>query len=337
MATALRQLLVTQIGIETTKGTGVAATKQLIGDLDFDEDQQFYRSPYPASLRATTGGAGVIVSKGTRFKLQTELTAEEILWPMHLGIRGGLTPTSSSGDYTWTAAPETSTGIPTIAAASLEVAQSDGTTNHLIVNSTYVMCDGFDITYALNQPAMLDVSLFGRARETAAPTAALAPYTTREALVTPLTVVSIDTSYSGLGGTAITGIIRSAKWSYKTGFAPNYSLDGRSNKDFVKHRVSAPTATLSMLLELDATAATALATYRSNALTYVRLKTTGSVAAVAARYVQVDGAYRWLSYKTQVDGDQVLVACELEAVYDATGTKMIEVKALNTLATIASA
>lgn len=335
MATAIYPLNKIQLGIESTKGTIVPATRLMQGDGDWMEEQDFYRSAYPQGVRANVGGAGVITRKGVGLKFETELTAEEILWPLMTGVRGQVAAVGAGADKTYTHTPQLTTGIPTIDTATIEAIRSDGSTNHFAREAGYGLTSGFDIEWAFNQAAKLSWEMFARASQTSTPTASLTVYSTREVLVTNLLAVYLDTSWAGLGGTQLTGIVRSAKFSAATGFMPNYTMDGRADLDFVNHKVGNLTAKLSLLLELDAVGAARFVDYRSNALQYIRLKNTGNVIGSGVKTVQIDGAYRFVSAPAmQQDGEQMLVACELESVYDPTGTKTLEFVTVNGLATI---
>lgn len=410
MATAIYPLNKIQLGIESAKGTLVAATRLIQCDGEAMEEQDFYRSGYPQGVRANAGGAGVITRKGFGIKIATELTAEEILWPLLTGVRGAVAPTNHGGgsaltgtanvavttssttladsrvtwvvnewigatvtcdgktgvvtsntsttltvgawvggtpttgsawsivalDYLWTFTPQLTTGIPTIDAATIEAMRSDGSTNHYYAEAGYGITSAFEAEWAFNQTGKLGWDMFARARQSDTPTGALSVYSSREELVTPLLSTYLDTSYASMGNTQLTGITRSAKLAVSTGFAPNYTMDGRADRDFVNHKVGNITAKLSLLMELDAVGAARFTAFRSNALQYIRLKNTGGLIGGRNKYVQMDGAFRYTGAPAiSRDGEQMLVACELESVYDVTGTKTLEFSALNGLAAVA--
>lgn len=338
MATALRPFKLLQAGIETTKGTLVAATRQLPGDHGFTEEQDFYRSPFPAGVRSNVGGAGVIIRKGYAIDYSSDLTAEDILWMLETGVKGGISPsTVDINAKLWTYTPELTTGVPTIKTATFEMIHADGVTNHYAGEVGYGMCESFKIDWAFNQEAKFSAKFFARARQTTTPTGALTPYASREPLVSNLVFVYLDTTWAGLGGTQLQTIIRSGSIEIMTGYAPNYTLDGRSDKDFVNHKVGIITGKLSLVMELDATAASRIANYRANDVVYIRVRNEGSLigSVSAKKFVQIDGAYRFVSAPAfSEDGQQILVSLDLESVYDSTGTKTLEFSAQNLLAVI---
>lgn len=336
MATAIQPLNRIALGIESTKGTLVAATRLLECNGAVTEVVDYYRSNYPVGYRSNTGGAGAIVRKGMGVAIETDLTAEEILWPLLTGIRGAVTPTGAGADKTWTFAPQLTTGIPTIDTATIEIIRSDGSTNHYYAEAGYGMTSGFTIEWNFNQAAKLSWNMFGRARQSDTPTGSLVVYTTREILVSNLLAFYLDTTWAGLGGTQLTGLMRSARLEVTTGFTEDYTLDARTDRDFVKHAAGRLTARLSFTMELDATAAARLTEYRANTNVFIRLKSTGSNVDSLPRTVQIDGAYRWLGVDMNgLDADQLLVTANLESVLDPTSTKTLEFVAINALAAVA--
>ncbi len=338
MAASIHPFDKLQVGIETTKGTLVAATRVLIGEHTMAEELDFYRSTYPAGVRANTGGAGTVLRRGTMIDVNTELTAEEILWALETGVKGGISPsTVDTNARLWTYLPELTTGVPTIKTATVEMIRGDGVTNHYYGESGYGMCQSFKIDWAFNQIAKLNVKLFARARQTGTPTAALSAYSPRESLASNLLAIFWDTTYAGMGGTALTGLVRSGSLEVTTGYEPDYVLDGRADADFGLHKVGNIRARLSLVMEYDSVGAAKFALYRSNSIVYIRLRNNGSLigAVSALRYVNIDGAYRFVSPPSfSHDGEQVLVSMELESVYDETGTKTLEFAAQNLLAAI---
>lgn len=339
MATAIYPLNKVQIGMESTKGTLVAATRLLAGDGNFAEEQDFYRSTYPAGFRATPGGAGTIMRKGFMLDFQSDLSAEEVLWALLTGIKGGVTGSvTDTSAYTWTFTPELTTAIQTLDSATLELVRSDGVTNHYYGEAGYCLTSGFTMEWAFNQIAKFSMKMFGRARQTGAPTGSLVAYTTREALSSNQLWVYLDTTWAGLGGTQLTGTVRSAKLDVNTGLTPDYTLDGSTDVDFRDHNTGELGGRLSLLMELDAVGAARFTEWRANSLVYVRLKSLGSLAgaATAKRTVQVDGCYRYVGNPViSFDGQQALVAVELEAVLDTTASKILEFTAINKLAAVA--
>jgi hypothetical protein len=339
MATAIMPLDKLQLGIEvvSTKGTAVAATRLIRANSTLAEEQDYYRSDYPQGIRANVGGAGSIMRKGVMLGVETDLTAEEVLWPLMTGVLGSVSPTGGGNAKTWTFTPELTTAVTTIQSATVEMLHSDGSTNHYYGESSYCMTSSFKCDWAFNQPSKLSWNMFGRARQTDTPTGALVPYTSREILVSNSLAYYLDTTWAGLGGTQKTIVLRSASFECTTGYGPDYTLDARTDVDFTQHNVGRIAGTLSLTMEVNSTGAAAFTNYRANDIVYIRLKNTGSaISGGGNKTFQIDGAYRFTSTPTfSADGDVVLVTYNLESVYDSTSGKTLEFTAINTLTTIA--
>lgn len=337
MATALRSFNRLQIGEESTKGTLVAATRVLPGDWSYDEEQDFYRSAHPRGLRANVGGAGVITRKGVVIEGEQELTPQDILWPLHCGVLGGVTPATSGDEEEWTFEPALTSGVPTIDSATIEFQRQDGSTVHYYGESGYCMCESFTISWAVNQVVRLRQRWFGRARQSSTITGSLTEYTGREPLVTNRMGMYLDTSWAGLGGSLLSGVNRSGSLEVMTGFTPDYTAEGRSDLDMSKHNVGLHVARLNFVHELDATGAARVANFRANDLVYIRLNFPGAANIDSnPPVVRIDGAYRFVANPSfSDDGEQVLVGCSLESVYDTTGTKTMSYLVRNELGALA--
>lgn len=339
MATAIQQFDRLQLGKESAKGTLVAATRQIVGMHSFHEEQEVYRDNYPRGYRSNVGGAGTIVRKGVTIECQGDLSAQDVLWPLSTGVLGAVSPsTVDTSGKQWLFTPELTTAVQTVDSATVEFLMGDGTTNHYYGEAGYCLTESFKFDWAFNQIAKMNWKMFGRARQTDTPTSSLVPYPTRETLASNMLVVSLDTTWAGLGGTALTGIIRSASFDCKTGLSPDYTLAGRSDVDMTGHKVGVLSAMLNLTMEMDATGAARFTNWRANSLVFIRLLNTGSVVGGTTQKqgIQIDGCYRFTAAPaTSNDGDQKLVACSLESVLDVTSSKTLEFTVTNALASIA--
>lgn len=325
-----------QAGIETTAGTLVAATRIIQANAELVEQQEPYRSDYPQGVRANVGGLGAIMWKGATLECETDLNAEEVLWPLMTGVRGAVAAVGAGADKTWTFTPQLTTGLVTVDTATIEYMHSDGTTNHYYGEFGHALTSQIGMEWTFNEPAKLNWSMFGRARQTGTATAALVVYPTREILASNSLALYKDTTWAGLGGTQVTGTTRSVTLDITTGMGPDYTLDARADKDFSTYNVGRLMATLEVVQEMNAAGAATFANYRANDAVYIRLKNTGSVVGSGVKTVQVDGAYRFTdSPSFDRDGDVVTVTYNLESFYDATSTKTLEFVVINALTAIA--
>ena len=181
------------------------------------------------------------------------------------GIRGAVTPTGGGTAKTWVWTPQLSTSVITLDTATVELAHGDGTTNHYYAEAGYMFTTGFKISSAFGSVPKLSWTMAGRARQTDTITGALSAYSSLEELTHPLLTVYQDTTWAGLGGSQPTNIIRSVDFDCMTGLTPDYTADGRTDKDMTKHSVGSLGAKLNIVAELDANGlASSWTLYRSN-------------------------------------------------------------------------
>lgn len=307
-----------QVGREATPGTLVPATRQIIGDGALNETAQKYFSPYPMGVRVDGGGAGTTLQRGTEFSVDTELTAEEILWPLLTGIEGGVTPTpGATGDeaaQTWVFAPPPTAGSADIIdTMTMEYLQSDGVTNFLVNRAGNCFTSGFTLNWAASQIATMNWTGMGRAREASpVPTAAIVPYPSRQPLASNFTTVSLDPTWAGLGTTPIVGTVEGGQVAVTTGLAAKYKMDGRETLDFSHVFPGLVTGTVQLTMELESQAAAELQHWRDNDLRYLRILQVGSViddtATSIRRSIRIDACIRLTDTPTfsDSDGEQVM-------------------------------
>lgn len=327
-----------QVGMETTKGTLVPATRVLLAEANsaIVEEQEKFSPSYTRGVRTMNHTAGVIMRKGTMVNVSTDLNAEEVLWPLLTGVRGAVTGVGAGADKTWTFTPQL-TADPTLDAATIEMIRGDGTTNHYYREAGYGLTQNFHMEFAYNQVAKLSWGMFARAGQTGTATGALVPYPSREILTSNKLAIYKDTTWAGLGGTQLTGVMRSVTFDCTTGVMPDYTLDARTDLDFTKHLAGSLGATLDMVFEFDATGATFFGQWRTNDIIFIRLKCTGSVIGSAVKTVQIDGAFRFTSSPagfTDDDG-RVVVTLNMENVFDETSSNTLLFTVINGLTAVA--
>lgn len=333
MPTALVSLNRLQLGKETTAGTAVPATVAIPGAAEFEETVEFYRPENLGGARVATGGAGVITGRATTLKVETELTAEEALWPLLTGI-ASITPTGTGPAYTWTFTPNLN-GHANVATATAEFVRTDGLVNHYVAIAPYCICTAFGIEWSASEVARLTWEMTGRARQGGAPTASVTPYASREPLVGGLGKVFVDGSWGALGTTQLVGTVRSGSLSVTTGVLHTRTVDGRADLDATEHTSNLVEAKLELVVELDAAGASRYLQYRQNALSFVRVRFEGTAVGGQPRYVQVDGCWRAAGApKWQADGQQVLLGLALELVQDPASGNAIRFELRNGLGNV---
>mgnify|MGYP007071626854 CR=1 FL=1 len=337
MSAAFNQFRLVQVGKETVKGTGVAATKKLRGDLTTAERISRYYSMYPQGYRANPGGTGVAVAQGFGASFASELTFEEILWFLLTGIKGGVTGAGAGTDKTWDFTPQLTTA-PTLDAMTMEYTESDGSTNHVARNVAYGMTKGFKVDWAFNQEAKFSADVFGRYPTSAAPTAALTEYSAREIAKSNLLKVFMDTTWAGLGGTQLTGFVRTASLEVVTGNEEDFNLDGRTTLDMTGHRFGLVQAKLNMLLQLDANGANAIGNWRNGDTRFIRLSQFGSLlTGIIFKEIRFDLAARFIGDGEPgraTDGQYRTANIQVETLLDPTSSKTFVPTVVNSLAAV---
>ena len=236
MSSGIKAATKIQIGKETTRGTGVAATRKIVAkQATFRVMEAFEEfEGQMAGVLGRTAVAPVLVRNGSEFELATDLDFEQILLPLLSGVKGGVTPTTpGSGEgRLWTFTPS-NTADPLPTTYTLEYAESDmdASPNELGYDADYGFTTAFEITGALEQVPQLSVSMVARKSNLAAATGAISLPT--------LTLASnlrwgvyIDSAWSGLGGTQITGQVYGFSFKWSDFLSPAYYLDNRSDLDF---------------------------------------------------------------------------------------------------------
>jgi hypothetical protein len=328
---AIRSLRRFQAGIETTRGTPTEATRVLRGSVKLTEQRTTYRPEYPFGARATTGGVGVIVQQATQVEVDTDLTPEEVLWPLLCGLRGSVTPTGTTPKI-WTFEPSLgSADEATINTMTIEYADTDGGANQYLVGASYVVATKISISVQPGEVAKLKWSGIGRARQAITPTPGLSGYSPRSLLPGSLWSVTWDSSWAALGTTTLSTTIRSAEIEIETGWDADYLLDARPTLDYSALKPGLVKATAKLSLEVNAVAAGRITAWRSNSPAFVRL----AGAADANHSVQIDLSAR-LGDDLSIGEDGDVVTCDLtlEGVLDTTSGKMLSIVCKNDLAAV---
>jgi len=329
MPTALQALRRLQLGKETTPGTVAQATVAIPASWEQDEQVNV------GKLKGVTGyriapANGPIVGRGFGLAVETELTAEEILWPLLTGL-ASVTPSGSGPAYTWTFAPSLG-GHAQVATATAECIKTDGAANHYVAIVPYCFTTKFSIEWNATDLAALKWEMAGRARQNGAPTASINPYASREPLVGGLAKVYLDSSWASLGTTQLSGVVRSGTLEVNTGLVPVQTVDGRADLDFAKHSSGELSASLELVLELDAVGSAQYQRYRDNGTAFIRVRFDGTNIGGQPRYVQVDGCWQVDGQpKSSVDGQQEMVGIKFRLIRDSVSGNALAVAVRNGL------
>lgn len=333
MPTAIASLTRLQLGRETTPGVRAPATVVLPATAEVQQQLELYRPEHPYGVRVAAGGAGVIVSRGATVKVETELTAEEILWPLLTGLRGDVTP-SGSGPYTWTF-DAVLDAAPDVATALVEYVRTDGVTNHEVAVLPYCVTKSLQVEFSATEIATLTWEMEGRPNVGGAPTGGLTPYADRAPLPGALARVYLDAAWADLGDTQLEATIRSGTLEIQTGLALVRTVDGRADLGPSHHAANLLTATLELTAELNETGAQLVQRARQNGLAFVRVVFEGPPAGGQPRLVQLDGCFRFQGEPSWgAEEQQVTVSLGLELVQDPATGNALQVLVRNNRATL---
>lgn len=315
---ALRPLDRVQIGLEGTAFTEAAAIAQLLGTGMMVEIIERDRGNEARGVRATAGPL-ITLARQTELAFSGDLNPNEILYPLCMGLKGN-PAISGAGPYVWTFDPSL-TAAPTLKAATVECRYSDGTTGHIYNQSYGHYCSGLKISIGgAKQRAKMEWKTFGRARQTGTITAAITPHTNRDAgiMVGGMFAHYADDAGSGLGNTALDGIVRSCEWDINFGVMPDFTQDNRSDLDHAAIKLGLITGKVKLVLEMDADAALEYADWRANTRRFIR--STGTVSS--SYIIQLNGSVDLTAASVGDDGDTKIVTLDGDLVYDATWGKI---------------
>ena len=340
---AIRAATLVQIGKETTRGTGVAATRRLVGqsftwrrmqELEAFEGENI-------GLLARTARAPLVVAEGLEFEAEMRLGFEQILWPLLSGVKGAVTPTTpGTGEARlWTFTPPVSADpLPDSYTAELE---ESSFTDVAEMESTYVLTDRLEARSEGGVP-VLRTSHFGRKVSDSTKTASIALPTLTHAS-SARWAVYFDATWAGLGTTQITAQIRNLTYILATGIRPARYLDNRSDLDFSQYEFGTRQADLTFEVVHDPAAAKLVQTEEplktAGTLRFVRAQLNGAAFltpdTALSRFIRLDGAYyhaadSMVERGQDADGN-LITSVHLISAYDPTQAQDIQIAVQNNL------
>lgn len=329
MPTGLFDLRKLQVALEATAGTIVPATQQLIGRAQYTPQIVRDLDDFPRGTLIGDVGAGTLTRQGSRLVWETDLTYEEVIYPLLCGILDDAVPTGV-GPYIWDFSRDWTLGGAT-KTASFEFVVDDGAAQHFEAEFGFAVCESFGISFAGGDesPAKLTSTWFGRAEQASVLTPALTPLTDRSPVAGELFGLWIDATWATLGTTQKTKLLKNANLQVETGKAPDFTTDARTDLDFSGVQDKKASATLTLRLNHNADGKAEVDAWRAGTARAIRLKATDGV-----KIVQIDsfGYYRGEPEFDEEDGQEV-VSLELGIDYDATGADALNFQITNQIAT----
>jgi len=319
----------TQIGVEVTPGTSVAANRKL-GALSIQPGVKSEVSMFRAlgNKFATIAALG---KEWTEAKLSGQMTYSELVYYLS-SLMKSVTPTrnipTTGLSYTWTFSPALS-AQDTVKTFTVE--QGDTVRAHKWV---YGIIGGMKFSFDRNE-AKIDGAMLGRAIEdaitlTATPTdVALVPV-----LPTQVSVYLASTAAGLAGATALQRVI-SASWALENRFGMLWALN-RANNSWVAHVEVEPKLVCTLKVEADAEGMGLLTHLRAGSSQFLRIEAQGALIETTYYHkLVIDTAAKVAEVSEFQDADGVYaIEWTLNGVYDATWAKATEIAVTNLLATL---
>ena len=344
MADAIKSLTRIQIGKESTRGTGVAATRKIL------TKDATYRNletleEFAEQMTGELGRSSVppiVTRTGTEFEFSNDLDFEQILWFLLSGVKGAVTPTTpGSGEARlWTFTPSM-TADPAIEAYTLEYEEGDGT-NVLEQEAPYCITIAFEISGPEEGVPQITASLVARKTVLSTATASLTLPAVNFAS-TARWAVYIDGTWANLGTTQITGQVHSFTFRFSDFIYVKYALDNRSDLDFSHYAWKPRVAEITMEVSVDPNSGLVPdedGNKTAGTMRFVRLQLNGAAFASPDNglnhFIRLDGAYFHapdsMSDRGAADGDgNNTTTLHLLSTIDATQSQDVEMAVQNKL------
>lgn len=333
MATNETILRLNQAGLESTRGTAVAATRKVYAQIEpsYEKPLSFFTDTsgtFSARRRQSYGRERVSFSA-------TDLaTFEDLPWWLQMAVKGGVTGSgSASVGYTYAFQPSLSTDD--LKSMTLEFGESGNPykTDQVMVDSFTLRGDPDND----NEPGwMLEAQMMGRTVSTTTYTGSLTDRTT-EAITARGTKLYVDTSAAGIGGTQLTGHL--INWSITGNNNIHYKAFAEDETSYAANKVGRGERTYDgeVTVEFDAdTTAIGWSKLRAGSAIYLRLEREGStIATTYKKKLTIDMAAYISSISFGDREGNMTATVGFNAFYDSTLGFDFKATVINALSTLA--
>lgn len=314
-----------QLGMESSPGTAVAATKRLMAtafEFGPSVDVQTWRGSgykYPS----VTG----LQKEWTEGTFSGPITYTELVYFL-CGLVKNVTPSGATLAKTWTFSPAT-TSEDTVKTFTIEqgsAVRAAQIAYGLITGLTLSFGDGgAELSGDFIGQAMTDGHTMTSSGVTEV---ALVPVTRIQ------TGIKLADTSAGLAGASYLTRPLSAEWSLTNRFAPIWALN--QSTSFPVHIETEPSLEVKLLLQADATGMGLLDTMRANSTKFMRIEAIGAVIESAVTYqLTIDTAFRVTDVSELRDEDGVFaIEWTGVGVHDATFTKAFNITVVNEVASL---
>lgn len=321
-----------QAGLESTRGTGVAATRKVYAKTTFS-----YERPL-AAFADTTGtySARRRVAYGRErvgFSATDIATYEDLAWWMQLAVKGGVTGTSGTGTptpYTYAFTPSLSTDD--LKAMTLEFNESGNPyeSTQVMVNSWTLRGDADND----NEPGwMLDVEMLGRDWNTTTFTGSISDRDT-EVIMARGTKIYVDDST--IGSTQVTGKLISFSVTGNNNI--HYKAFAEDESGYAANKVGRGERTFDAQFVMEFDSDTEFAKFRNATpqQRLVRLEREGTVINGSIKNrARIDMAGYWSAISWADREGNITATFSMSCYYDSTLGYDLKVEVVNDLSTLA--
>jgi hypothetical protein len=313
--TGLRKI---QIGEESGKGTAVAATAVLLGLMGMKSSPTIHR-PREERAQMAENSRSVLVSNLAELTYEGDVTYEQLIYLLHMGILGNVTPsTVDTSARLWTFTPAmTAAGVYD----SFTIEAGDDTQAW---EAEYCMARQIVISGAMNEVLRVRADIFGRKMSTASFTGSLTPPTV-ESIPTQECKLYIDAESGTMGFT----------YTINTGLSPKRHGDG--SQDFTAYNENFKSAELRLTAAFNAAAEAQRVLFDGSTQRLIRIKAEGSLAGAATALrtliLDISGVYTNVDRLGEREGEDIMeftFSSERGANY----TKLFEVAVQNAVTTL---
>lgn len=218
MTTAFRRI---QVGLETTRGTAVAADKKLVGSLTMTPNVTWHR-PIDERNSLAEFRRSIAVAQMTRLRYEADATYHQLADILSMAVKGAITPTTPGGgtnsrDWTFT---------PTLTAKQVQDAYTFEYGDDIQTwESAFTIIENLELSIALNEVVTLRADMFAKFAAKTTFTASISDPTVTE-VVANNAKIYIDGTYANLGTTQQASLLAGATIRLPNGVTPVKYADG---------------------------------------------------------------------------------------------------------------
>lgn len=329
MAGSEKILVKTQAGLETVRGTGVAATRRVYGQTNLKRTANVVRREEDGTFSPIIGEAAVysgqITASGTHSSVAT---FEDLAWWLQLGLKGGVVGVQAGVDPAYDYSFTPSQNADDLKSAVFE--QSSNSTEDQWAMA-YGMVKDFNIDIKAGASWMFNANLMGKDMLSQAPTAAIADRAT-ESIKSKFTTVYIDAAGTGNPTTALTGTLYEASIHVDNGLQGKWFIGGA---DTLQGMGRGPrNITAKFVLELTPAAFTEWSNYQALAGRAVRFSATGAALGATTKKADIFLNGIWSSSEIGNVGTNRTLSFEMFGVYNLATAYEVKAVVRNGLVTL---